>query len=106
MKIGNAKEGFVQLPANDTELWKLCADKARKVMWVLYESPADFPGRWVARFYVCDLDLDFRARGTKFCEIAGSQGEIEDALPHATRGRWKFAPEFDPANPQIIGVYK
>lgn len=100
----------VQLPAiptNDTELWKACAqDAGRKVMWVLYDSPSDFPGQWVARFFVCDIDPDCRARGTSFCETAGSREEIEDALPYVTRGRWKFVPEYDPAHPQIIGIYK
>lgn len=95
----------VQLPANDTELWKMCADQTRKVMWVLYDSPADFPGKWVARFYVCDLDLACRARGTKFCEVADTRYAIEDALPYASKNRWRFAPEFDEANPQIVGVY-
>ena len=96
----------MQLPANDKELWLVCADETRKVMWVLYDSPADFPGKWVARFYVCDLDIDYRPRGTAFCEIAGSRGEIEDALPYSAKGRWKFIPEYDPAHPQIIGIYR
>lgn len=94
------------IPANDTELWKVCGDTTRKVMWVLYDNPHDFPGKWVARFFVCDIDIDCRARGTAFCEIAGSRAEIEDALPYASRSRWKFIPEYDPANPQIIGIYR
>ena len=96
----------LQLPATDTDVWKMCADKTRKLMYVLYDNPSDFPGKWVARLFLCDIDPDCRPRGTRFCEIAGTREEIEDALPYRTRGIWKFYPEFDPGNPQIIGTYR
>lgn len=95
----------MSIPTSDADLWRACADRTRKVMWVLYDSPVDFPGKWVARFFVCDVDPDFRARGTKFFEQASSRSKIEELLPYADKGRWRFDPEFDPDNPQIIGVY-
>lgn len=94
------------IPTSDTELWKACRDRTRKVMWVLYESPSDFLGKWVARFFVCDVDADFRARGTAFHEVASSRSKVEEALPDFSKGRWSFVPEYDPQNPQIVGVYR
>lgn len=93
------------IPTSDVELWQLCAKRDRLIMWVLYESPADFPGKWVGRFFICDRDPDQRARGTSFCEVGNSRSEVEEAIPYMDRGRWRFMPEFDPAHPQIVGVY-
>lgn len=96
---------MITIPTSDVELFQLCADGKRKTMWVLYERPYDFPTKWVARFFVCDLDKDFRPRGTRFFEPGKSRSEIEHNLPYFDKGRWKFTPEYDPQNPQIIGVY-
>jgi hypothetical protein len=89
-------------PISDAELWKLCSQKDQRVMWVLYESPYDFPNQWVARFFLCDTD---KPRPTKWVEKGGYRDNVVACLPYIDKGRWKFTPEYDPFNPQIIGVY-
>lgn len=92
------------IPTSDVELWQACAEKHRLVMWTLYFDPVDFPERWVARFFVCDTG-DGKAHGTAFHHVAATRSGVEELIPYLDKGRWAFVPEFDPANPQIVGVY-